>query len=170
MFGAEPLSAYISLAAKDQSKLSSVVLRMAKTVDQELADIEFVPPEPTALLRALFSQGVKHLLTLLAAVAGVVEHLLLAVALLGRGDDSAEFLVVTGQEVIFIDVVFTRRERLLIIRAIEIAEEKCVVSDVPDGCALATIIPKLVRADFNGVTQHFDGSHKLPAEYFVPVL
>jgi hypothetical protein len=55
LFGAEPFDSHIGATTEDQSDLSGVVLRVPQVVDQELSDIQLVPPEAAALLGTVLS-------------------------------------------------------------------------------------------------------------------
>ncbi len=66
------LALYIA-AAEQQGQLTGVVLSVAEVVQQELADVQLVPREPTALEGPFVSQPLEGFVALPQAVIGVVE-------------------------------------------------------------------------------------------------
>jgi len=69
--GAHPVDANAGAAAKNQRQLARVMLNVAKVVQQELADVQLVPPEPATLEDPFVGQLPKGRNALLQAVIGV---------------------------------------------------------------------------------------------------
>ena len=57
VFGAQPVDPDVGTAAQEQSQLTGMVLGVTEIVEQELADVQFVPPEPAPLESAFVVRG-----------------------------------------------------------------------------------------------------------------
>lgn len=148
--GAEPLDAHPGAAAEDQDQLAGVVLGVPQVVQEELADVQLVPPEPAALQRPFVRQLFECLVALPQTVVGVLQELVPGVGLLRRGDDPGEILVVAGQKVRLVLLLGLRLEGLQIVRQVEVCIEQRMVGQVPEWRTLATVVPQLVRAGLDG--------------------
>ena len=73
IFGAQPVDPDVDAAAEQQRQLTGVMLGVTKVVQQELADVQFVPPEPAALEGPFVSQPLEGFAALSQAVIGVVR-------------------------------------------------------------------------------------------------
>jgi hypothetical protein len=63
-FGPQPLDADVGPAAEQQDQLTGVVLKVAKVVEHELADVQLVPPEPAPRGGPFIGQLLERLLAL----------------------------------------------------------------------------------------------------------
>jgi hypothetical protein len=62
--GSQPLDADICAAAETRDQLTGVVLGVSQVIQQELADVQLVPPEPAAIEGSFVSQLLEGLVVL----------------------------------------------------------------------------------------------------------
>ena len=115
VFRAQPFAADPGAAAEQERQLTGVVLGVTEIVQQELADVQLVPPEAAPFEGALIGQLLEGLVAFAEAVVGVVQQLVLGESYLRSGDDPAVFLIVPGKDVCLILVAVDRLEDLFIL-------------------------------------------------------